>query len=106
MQLRLETYSRYSGSLKYGHLDLVWHGLLATCRCLLHKTHPEMRPPRYSVYWSVLAAPNQIFNVRLLRPDIYYVLGVVLADKIGLHLNLNREHIMTHYPRDKTAKLV
>ena len=42
-------YSRYSGSLKYGHLNiiippinLVWHRLLA--RCLLHNN------TRYSVY--------------------------------------------------------
>ncbi len=38
--------SRYSGSLKYGHLDipaiLAWLGMLAIC--LLHKTHPEVRP--------------------------------------------------------------
>ena len=32
-----------SGSLKYDHLDIpARHGLLA--RCLLQKTHPEMRP--------------------------------------------------------------
>ncbi len=41
-------------------------------RCLLHKAHPEMRPPRYSVYRPVLAAPNHIFNVHLLWQDMMF----------------------------------
>ena len=63
--------SRYSGPLKYGHLDIpaiwFWHGMLA--RCLLHKTHPEVTATRYSVYWPVLAALNKVFNVILC---VYY----------------------------------
>ncbi len=39
--------SRYSGSLKYGHLDIpaIWLGTECYIAiCLLHKTHPEVRP--------------------------------------------------------------
>ncbi len=48
-----------------GHL--VWHGMLAIC--FLHKTRPEVRPPRYSVYRPVLSVPNKVFNVILY---VYY----------------------------------
>ena len=43
----------------------VWHGSTCSLIYLLHKTRPEMWPPRYSVYRSVLAAPNRIFFIHL-----------------------------------------
>ncbi len=85
MGIRIYNYtvdSRYSGSLKYGHLDIpaIWlyrHGMLAIR--LLHKTHPEVRPLAipYTGQYSA-GCPKQGFNVIL---HVYYagydVLGVV-----------------------------
>ncbi len=55
-----------------GHL--AWHGMLAIILCLLHKTHPEVRPlaiPFTGQCWL----PQQGFQcnfIRILRPDMTF----------------------------------
>ncbi len=102
--------SRYSGSLKYGHLNIIIYRPFGLARnasylCLLHKTHPEERHTRYSVYRPVLAVPNKVFNVILY---VYYGrFGCSLANKIGLHLNREQNDSLSYIILEaRTAKVV
>ena len=49
----------------------VWYGLLATCRSLLHKTLPEMRPPHYFVLISA-GCPIDFYTYSIIRPDMTF----------------------------------
>ncbi len=94
--------SRYSSSLKCGHLDIPaigWARNASYYYVYCTKLTPSMAT-RYSVYRPA-GCPKLCFQcnfVRLLR------FGCGLADKIGLHLN--RELIILHILETRTAKLV
>ena len=80
--------SRYSSSLKYGHLNnftghLAWHGLLAGC--LLHKTHPEVHPLPIS-YTDKRWLPQTRFIQCSITAE-YDVLAVVLVVVWQIKLN-------------------
>ncbi len=72
-----------------GHL--AWHGMLAIC--LLHKTHPEVRPlaiPYTGQCWLSQTRFSMYF-IHVLRPDMTF--GVWFS-----WIHLNREQNDSHYP--------